>query len=183
VTRTRTISLWRRVGGTRTVRGMRFLAALIVLLSACAPARSAVLGWQGTDIHLVDGRWIGSETPCAAGKEGLECRTIVDQALANVTPKVRGNATGGVLAALPTTLVVAGGETRTARLGAGIETRRAVVVRFPDGTRLVVGLWCYLPYTSDGRFAVEMARCTLDPLDDWRDGNAPASYPPGAKFG
>jgi hypothetical protein len=162
---------------------MRFLAALIVLLSACAPTPPAVVGWQGTDIHLVDGRWIGTETPCAAGKDGLECRTVVDQGLANLTPEVRANATGAVLAALPTTLVMASGETRTARLGFGIETRRAVVVRFPDGTRRVIGLSCLLPYTSDARFAVEMAHCTLDPLDDWRDGNAPAWYPPGAKFG
>jgi hypothetical protein len=181
--RTRTISFWRRVAGTVTVLGMRFLAALILLLAACAPAPPVVVGWQDPDAHLVDGRWIGAETPCPAGKDGLECRTVLDQALANLTPEVRANATGAVLVSLPTTVVMASGETRTARLRAGIDWRRAVVVSFPDGTRRVVGLWCYLPYTADRRFAVEVAGCTLDPLDDWRDGNAPASYPPGTIFG
>jgi hypothetical protein len=158
---------------------MRALIPLMLLLAACSTPPS-VVGWLGSDVHLVDGVWIGTETPCAAGKDGLECRVVVEYALATV----RGSkVTKAALAALPSTFVLASGETRMGHLGGGIDTGRAVVLDFADGTRRVLGFVCYLPYAGDGSgLALSMVTCTWNPLNDWRDGNVPPSYPPGTEF-
>jgi len=165
---------------------MRSLAALVLLLAACGspPATPAEPGWHGADVHLVDGRWIGTETACSAGTGGLECRVVVEQALATLPENVRANVTKAAEVALPETFVLPTGEVRTPHLGGGIETGRAVVVDLADGTRRVVGLICYLPYAGDGSgLAVTMVTCSPNALDDWGDGNVPRSYPPGTKFG
>jgi hypothetical protein len=163
---------------------MRFLIPLVLLLAACNPAPPAVTGWLGSDVHLVDGRWIGTESPCATGTDGLECRTIVDRAL-TLLPDLRTRTTRAVLATLPTIYVTATGERRSARLGVGIMERRVVVADLTDGRRLVIGLLCHV--TSQGNESGGATRdvdlCWIDALDDWRDGNAPASLPPGAHFG
>jgi hypothetical protein len=161
---------------------MRFVLLLTLLIGACATPPPAVVGWQDPDAHLVDGRWIGAEAPCETGDGGLECRTVVERAIAALSPDVRSEVTRATLVELPTTFVTATGETRTARLAAGVDTRKAVVIDFTGGTRRVIGLWCYLPYVGSG-LKVSMVGCTTDPLDYWRDGNAPPSYPPGTKFG
>jgi hypothetical protein len=159
---------------------MRALLAFLLLVAACSSPPS-VVGWSGSDVHLVDGRWIGTETPCAAGKEGLECRVVVEYALATVP---RNTVKKAALAALPTTFVMATGETRMGHLGGGIDTGRAVVLDLADGTRRVLGFVCYLPYPGDGSgLAISMVTCTWNALEDWRDGNVPPSYPPGTKFG
>ena len=125
-----------------------------------------------------------TETPCAAGKDGLECRIAVEQALLTLPANIAGKLTNASEAALPTTFVMPNGETRRGHLGGGIDTGRVVVVDLSDGTRRVVGLVCYLPYPGDGSgLAVSLVSCTTSPLDDWRDGNAPPSYPPGTEFG
>lgn len=161
---------------------MRFLAALVLLIAACG-SPPPVPGWQGVDVHLLDGRWIGTEAPCGTGDGGLECRTVVERAIAALPPDVRIQLTRASLVELPTTFVTATGETRTARLVAGVDTRKAVVIDVAGGTRRVIGLWCYLPHFAGGGLALSMVGCTTDPLDYWRDGNAPPSYPPGTKFG
>ncbi len=160
-----------------TICAMRWLAAVALLLVACATP--VVAGWRGADIHLVDGRWIGTETPCAAGPSGLECRTVVDQALASIPVDARRNIKAA-RAALPTQFVMATGEIRIPHLGGGLDSAQAVVLDPPDGTRRVVGLVCYLPY-SETPLQLEVARvtCRTNPLDEWRDGNVPRSYPPG----
>ena len=66
-----------------------------------------------------------------------------------------------------------GGETRTGRLIVGIETRSAVVIDLMEGTRRVIGLWCYLPHTSAGDLYDALATCRIAPIDDWLDGHAP----------
>lgn len=161
---------------------MRSVAALVLMLAACG-GPPPVPGWLGPDVHLVDGRWIGTETACGASAEALECRTVVEHGLATLAPDVRSKVTRAAVAALPTTFVTATGETRLARLGAGIITTKAVVVDQVDGTRRVIGLWCYLPYSGTGRLKVEMVSCDIAPLDDWRDGSAPAPIPPGGTVG
>lgn len=162
---------------------MRFLAALVLLLAACGSPPPVPGGWVGPDVHLVDGSWIGTETACGAGAEALECRTVVEQALTTLPADVRSKVTRAAVAALPTTFVTATGEERTARVSAGILTRKAVVVDRADGTRRVIGLWCYLPYSGTGRLAVGEVSCNVAPLDYWLDGNVPPSYPPGTNFG
>jgi hypothetical protein len=162
---------------------MRFLVLPVLLLGACAPKPLAVVGWQDPDAHLVDGTWIGTETPCAASTDGLECRVVVDRALATLGADVRANVTKAAMAALPTRFVMATGETRMGHIGGGITVGRAVVVDVADGTRRVVGLVCYLPYAGDsGGLVLSMVDCTWNALDDWRDGNVPR-YPLGTKFG
>jgi hypothetical protein len=125
------------------------VAALILLLAACTTGPSAA-GWRGSNVHLVDGTWIGTETACGDGDDAIECRTVVEQAVTALAPDIRSKVTRAVLADLPTTYVTAAGETRTARLAAGIATRKAVVIELDDGTRRVIGLWCHLPYSGNG---------------------------------
>lgn len=159
------------------------LFAALILLAACRGGPS-VAGWHGVDVHLVDATWIGTETACGEGDEDLECRTVVEQAMAALAPDVRNKVTTAVLAALPTTFVTATGETRTTPLAGGIMTREAVVIDLVDGTRRVIGLWCHLPYAGNGGgLMVRDVTCGIDPLDYWRDGNAPPSIPPGTQFG
>lgn len=161
-------------------RDMRVLIPFALLLAACSTPPS-VVGWVGSDVHLVDGTWIGTETPCAPGKDGLECRVVVEYALAAVKDS---KVTKAALAALPSTFVLASGETRMGHIGGGIDTGRAVVLDFADGSRRVLGFVCYLPYAGDGGgLVVSMVTCTSNALDYWRDGNAPPPYPPGTKFG
>ncbi len=72
------------------------------------------------------------------------------------------------------------GETRIPHLGGGLEGPEAVVLDLPDGTRRVVGLLCYLPYSGTPlQLQVARVECRTDPLDEWRDGNVPRFYRPG----
>jgi hypothetical protein len=159
---------------------MRFLVLLILLLAACTTP-PAVVGWIGPDVHLVDATWIGTETPCAAGTDGLECRIVVENALAFID---RAKVTKAAVAALPTTFVMATGETRTPHLTGGLNTGRAVVIDLVDGSRRVIGLLCYLPYAGDGSgLSVSMVTCTPNALFDWRDWTVPRSFPPDWKVG
>jgi hypothetical protein len=53
-------------------------------------------------------------------------------------------------------------------------SREAVVIDRVDGSRQVVGLWCYLPFDgSSGLLIVNNVTCDVAPLDDWRDGTVP----------
>jgi hypothetical protein len=152
------------------------LAAFLLMIGACGP--SGVAGWRGADVHLVDGTWIGTETACR--DEDIECRTILDRTSAALSPDVRSKVKSMVLAGLPTTYVTATGETLTASVSAGILTREAVVLDLVDGTRSVVGLWCYLPTSGDGVLGVRDVSCDIAPLEYWRDGQVPPTMPPGA---
>ena len=155
------------------------LATLILVLSACGTAPVAT-GWQGENVHLVDGTWIGTETACGAGDEydDVVCRTVVELTMAALPPDERSKVTKAVHAELPTTFVTAAGETRTAEVSVGILTRTAVVVDLVDGARRVIGLWCYLPSSgTTGGLEVADSTCDLVPLEFWRDGNAPPQAP------
>ena len=154
------------------------LATLSLLLSACATAPVAT-GWQGENVHLVDGTWIGTETACGAGDDydDVLCHTVVDLTMAALPPDDRSKVTKAVHADLPTTFVTAAGETRTGEVSVGIQTRTAVVVDRVDGARRVVGLVCYLPSSGTGRLSAANSTCELVPLEYWRDGNAPPKYP------
>lgn len=153
-------------------------ATFIMLLSACATPPVAT-GWQGEDVHLVDGTWIGRETACGAGDayDDVLCRTVVELTMAALPPDERIKVTKAVHAELPTTFVTAAGETRTGEVSVGIQTRTAVVVDLVDGARRVVGLVCYLPSSGTGSLSVANSTCELVPLEYWRDGNAPPKYP------
>jgi hypothetical protein len=156
---------------------MRVLALLVVLLAGCA-TQSFVAGWQGPDVHLVDGRWIGTEAPCAQGQGGLECRTVVDRALALVTASVRVNVTRATRAAVLGSFVTPTGETRIAQFG-GLDRADVVVLDMADGSRRLVGLVCYLPYEGNGGgLALEMVTCEANPLDNWRNADGPPAHSP-----
>jgi hypothetical protein len=150
---------------------------LVVLLLASCGATTGT--WQGPDVHLVDGVWIGTEHACGDGPDDLRCRTIVTRAKAALPTELRDKVTRVVLADLPTTFVTSGGEVRTGHIAVGIETRAAVVIDLTGGTRQVIGLYCYLPSDGAGRFVEAMATCAVAPLDDWLDGHAPLTPPPG----
>lgn len=149
-----------------------FVALVIFLVTACDWG-GAVAGWRGADVHLVDGTWIGTETPCPEDAQEVTCRVVVEQALAAVTPALRSKVVGAILAELPTTYVTATGEERAARVQRGLDTRTALVVDLADGTRRVVGLWCYLPRSEEGEVVADAVSCRSGDLYDWRDGNAP----------
>jgi hypothetical protein len=155
---------------------------LILLIAACGIGAVARAGWQGPEVHLVDGAWIGAEAACAA--DDLECKTVIDLTMKALEPSVRAKVTRAVLATIPTEFVTSPGETRHARITAGIATRKAVVIDLAGGSRRVIGLWCHLPYSGNGGgLIVRDARCDIAPLDDWLDGNVPPSHPPGVEFG
>ena len=156
----------------RWIRG-GLLAVLAAAIVGCIPT---VSGWQGNDVHLVDGVWIGTEYECADGDEGVTCRTTVGEALRLIGPVERSRVVRARLAELPTAYRTVTGETRTARLGAGIMARSAVVLDVIDGSRRVIGLWCH---------AVSVPTCILAPnaLEYWMEGAVPPSYPPGTKSG
>jgi hypothetical protein len=158
------------------------LAALGAILAACGTAPVAA-GWRGGDVHLVDGYWIGTEVECSSGdvghgEAGLECRTIIDRAMAALEPSVRRSMTRIALATLPETYVTADGNELRPRLAGGILTREAVVIDHVDGSRQVIGLWCYLPSDGDGRLHVSEVNCDIAALEDWRDGTVPPTYDP-----
>jgi hypothetical protein len=151
------------------------LATLILLIGACGSP--VVAGWRGADVHLVDGTWIGTETACS--DDNIECRTILERTSAALPSDVRSKVKSMLLAELPTTYVNASGETLPASVTGGILTREAVVLDLVDGTRSVVGLWCYLPSSSDGVLSVRDVTCDIAPLEYWRDGKVPPTAPPG----
>lgn len=154
------------------------LATLILLLSACGTA-PVITGWQGEDVHLVDGTWIGTERACGAGDgyADVVCHTVVDLTMAALPSDERSKVTKAFHAELPSTFVTAAGETRTAEVSVGILTRTAVVVELVDGARRVIGLLCYLPSSGTGRLSVANSTCELVPLGYWRDGYEPPQYP------
>lgn len=151
---------------------------LLTLLVAACGSGATTGTWQGPDVHLVDGAWIGTEHSCGDAADDLECRTVVDRGRAALPLDVRDQVTKAVRADLPTTFVTSSGETWLVRLSVGIETRAAIVVDLAGGTRRVIGLHCYLPSTSAGAFADAMATCAVAPIDDWLDGHAPPTFPP-----
>jgi hypothetical protein len=163
------------------VRSWLGLLPMIFVIAACAVGAAARPGWQGPEVHLVDGAWIGTEVACVA--DDLECKTVVDRTMKALQPDVRARVTRAALATLPTEFVTATGETRRAHVSAGIDTRKAVVIDLVDGSRRVIGLWCYLPYANGGGLIVRDATCDIAPLDYWLDGNVPPSYPPGVEVG
>ena len=163
------------------------LAAVITLVAACG-GTPVVEGWRGDDVHLVDGVWIGTEYECSSGdvghgEAGVECRTIIDRATAALEPSTPNSITKMVVATLPRTYVTADGEELTPRIAAGVMTRKAVVIDRVDGSREVIGLWCYLPWSSGGQLQVHNATCAVAALDDWRDGTVPRSSTTGGLSG
>jgi hypothetical protein len=156
----------------RTAR-VAIVALLLALAAvACAPTKP---GWQGADVHLVNGTWIGTESAChPTAEEDRQCRAFIREALGLIEPSIRDRVVRTAVAALPTTFVTASGEVIEARLHAGIATRAAVVIDLADGARHVVGMWCH---------AITEATCDLRPLDWWLDGNQPPPIRPGAQFG
>jgi hypothetical protein len=164
------------------VRSWLGLLPMIFVIAACAAGPAARPGWQGPEVHLVDGTWIGTEGACVA--DDTECRTVIDLTMKALQPDVRARVARAALATLPTEFVTATGEMRRARISAGIETRKAVVIDLAGGARRVIGLWCHLPYAGNGGgLIVRDASCDIAPLDDWLDGKAPPSDPPGIKVG
>lgn len=176
------------------LRPALLLAALTTVAAACGNA-PVVAGWRGADIHLVDGIWIGTEVDCSTGdgdlpvdslgytfshdKTSVECRTIIDRAMAALAPSVPNYITRIVLATLPETYVTADGKELRPRLQVGITSTEAVVIDRVDGSRQVIGLRCHLPTDGEGRLHVSEVTCDIAPLEDWRDGTVPPSYDPG----
>lgn len=168
-------------------------AALLAVVAACGTQVAA--GWRGADIHRVDGIWIGTEVDCSTedgeipvsslgyalstDRASVECRTIIDRAMAALEPSVPNSITRIVLATLPGTYVTADGKEITPRLSGGISTRKAVVIDRVDGSRHVIGLWCHLPSDRNGRLHVSEVTCDIAPLEDWQDGTVPPTYDPG----
>jgi hypothetical protein len=127
------------------VRPSLGLLPIVAMIAACGVGSGApgAPGWQGSEVHLVDGTWIGTEVAC--GADDLECRTVIDLTMKALQPDVRARVTRAALATLPTEYLTATGEIRTAHISAGIATRKAVVLDLAGGTRRVIGLWCHLP--------------------------------------
>jgi hypothetical protein len=160
------------------------LLPVVAMIAACGVGTGAPgnPGWQGPEVHLVDGTWIGTEVSC--GADDLECRTVIDLTMSALQPDVHARVTRAALATLPTEFVTATGETRSAHISAGILIRKAVVLDLAGGTRRVIGQWCHLPYSGNGGgLIVRDADCDIAPLDYWLDGNAPPSDPPGSTVG
>jgi hypothetical protein len=158
---------------------MRFLLAAVLAIASLVVAvgcGTAGPGWQGTGVHLIDGVWIGTERDCRPADDDRTCRAVIAEAMRVIGRVERSKVVRAQLAELPTTFATASGETRTARVAAGIMARTAVVLDLADGSRRVVGLWCH---------AISVPTCELDvtALEYWIDGAIPPSYPPGAVFG
>jgi hypothetical protein len=169
------------------VLGHRLLCVLAVVGFVAIGCTAGAPGWHGPDVHLVDGTWIATESRCSQGDpdRDLECRTIVERTLATLPPDLRGRVRATAVANLPTAFVTASGEPRTARLSMGLNRVTAVVLDLDGGERRVIGMTCYLPYSGGAIFGliVRDADCWPWPLDDWLDGHAPPSSPPGTKVG
>jgi hypothetical protein len=158
-------------------------AGFVALLVAACGGGVTTGTWQGPDVHLVDGTWIGTEHTCGDGPDDLRCRTIVERAKAALPTELRDKVTTVVLADLPTKFLTSGGEVRTGHIAVGIETLAAVVVNLTGGTRQVIGLHCYLPSDGAGKFEDAMSTCAVAPIDDWLDGQEPPTVPPGTTAG
>ena len=159
------------------------LAALTAIVVAACGSAPVAAGWRDADVHLVDGVWIGREVDCpggevSKGEAGVECRTIIDRAMAALERSVPNSITRIVLVTLPRTYVTADGKELTPRIDVGISTRKAVLIDRVDGSRQVIGLWCHLPTDRDGRLHVSEVTCEIAPLEDWRDGTVPPSFDP-----
>jgi hypothetical protein len=161
---------------------VRFLVPLLVVLAACAAPPPAVVGWQDPDAHLVDSRWIGAETSCAASFDPVACRILVGKAVLAVPSNLRVDTSKAVLASLPRSFRTANGEMVGVDAGWGITALSAVVFDVADGSRRVIGLACYLPYRDGGRLVEENVTCNVDALDSWSDRHDPTWAPPGKRF-
>ena len=129
-------------------------------------------GWLGTDAHLVDGTWIGTERSCAEGDDGLECRTVVEAGL-RALPTVRTDIAAATLADLPSEFRTPNGEIRQARVSRTLDTYQALVLDLADGTREVEGFLCYLAHGQDGRLVIKDVQCRHADLIDWRERTSP----------
>jgi hypothetical protein len=84
-------------------------------------------------------------------RASVECRTIIDRAMAALEPSVPNSITRIVLATLPGTYVTADGKELRPRLTGGISARKAVVIDRLDGSRQAIGFLCHLPSDRNGR--------------------------------
>ncbi|MEO5939787.1 MAG: hypothetical protein ABIZ72_02605 [Candidatus Limnocylindrales bacterium] len=154
---------------------MPLAGGLIVLVAGWA-VMSSRPGWHGENVHLVDGYWLATESPCAEGGPGVECRFVTEAALrldsGSTTDHVLATA---VAAELPSLYINERGDRTYMRTSVGIDTLKAVVLHFTDGTRRVVGLRCYLPHTSDGALVVGETDCRPDRLLTWREDQSPSA--------
>jgi hypothetical protein len=71
--------------------------AIVVVVGSCGAAGGG--RWQGADVHLVDGTWIGTEVECSDGDS--ECQMVVELARRALPGEIRPNVTRTVLATLP----------------------------------------------------------------------------------
>jgi hypothetical protein len=139
--------------------------AVVVLLAAAACGSPVPPGWQGSDVHAVDGIWLGAETPCTTGPKTV-CGALVREATRRLTLDDRTHLTGAAVAQLPTLYQLSNGGLQSFHEFIGVEKIVAVVLDI-GASRRVVGLMCSMPnvLNSDG------ACNPLDGvLDLWRVG-------------
>ena len=169
-----------------TIFEMRASRANVIWVLALAASGVAGCGvppgrgeWQGIDIHLVDRTWLDRESNC--GDQNLECSTVRGLGLQTLAPDLRSRIVASRVAALPVRYLTVDGQIWNARMGAGIEEYRAIVLDLTDGSRRVIGLICHLPYRDT--LIVRDAQCAPAPLDQWLYGHLPETPPPGTEVG
>jgi hypothetical protein len=165
---------------------MRYLIGMLAVTAFVAVACATnVPRWVGTDVHQVDGYWIGTESTCAAGDE--ICAAVVEDAgLSYQALHPEAVIVHSSMAEVPLEFHPAEGASFGARAFVGIETRTFSVLDLADGSRHVVPQMCHIAALGDG--PTQVFGCGADPespspgmdwndMDPWRVGREPTSPP------
>ena len=117
------------------------VAAGFVVAGVAGLTKSAPAGWSDPAAHVVDGVWLGAETPCQLETE-QECSLPLDAALARVAVISPGATVTSASVAQPVGAYRDGqGGTVLATTG-GWVTYRIALLALADGRLLMVGVHC-----------------------------------------
>jgi hypothetical protein len=139
----------------------RILVLLAFAAAACGPTGPR---WVGDNIHVVDGYWVDTETPCLAGG-AADCAVEVEAALRTLPPADRELVVGAALGGFPSGYVDGSGTTIPVRMGGGLSSQSIVLLDLADGRRLAITLVCDGPIlTGEGKL-VEEKTCGAHDLE------------------
>jgi hypothetical protein len=142
--------------------GMRGILVLLVF----AAAACGLIGprWVGDNIHVVDGYWVGRETPCPA-VGAADCATEVEAALRTLAPADRDLVVGAAMGGFPDGYVDRSGTTIPVKFGGGLSSQGIVLLDLADGRRLAVTVVCEGPIFTGEMQLVEEKTCRAHDLE------------------
>ena len=127
--------------GSRDPAGMRWILFAVAWIALAGVSDAPpIRGWAGTDLHFVDGYWLGAERPCAPVGE-TDCTEALPEATRGLLPAEAELVTGASVADHPMYFIDPAGNP-SMQINAGLSSPWILVFDLADGRRKVVTVMC-----------------------------------------